>query len=52
MLQLLTHPDQLAAVRADRPLVEGAIHELLRIEQPVVVAGRLALEETTSRASP
>ncbi|RLV09098.1 cytochrome P450 [Streptomyces griseocarneus] len=32
---LLTHPDQLAALRADRSLLEGAIEEMLRYEGPV-----------------
>jgi cytochrome P450 len=47
MLQLLTHPDQLAEVRADRSLVDSAIHESLRLEQPVVIVARLAREDTT-----
>lgn len=32
---LLTHPEQLAALRADRSLLEGAIEEMLRYEGPV-----------------
>ncbi|MGA5134802.1 cytochrome P450 family protein [Streptomyces olivoreticuli] len=32
---LLTHPEQLAALRADRTLLEGAIEEMLRYEGPV-----------------
>ncbi|MET7572249.1 cytochrome P450 [Streptomyces sp. NPDC005492] len=32
---LLTHPDQLAALRADRTLLDGAIEEMLRYEGPV-----------------
>ncbi|MFK4145492.1 cytochrome P450 [Streptomyces sp. NPDC004065] len=32
---LLTHPDQLAAVRADPDLVDGAVEETLRYESPV-----------------
>jgi cytochrome P450 len=38
---LLTHPDQLASVRADRSLVEPAIEESLRLEQPLVQWGRV-----------
>jgi cytochrome P450 len=36
MLALLAHPDQLAAVRADRALLPGAIEEMLRFVPPVV----------------
>jgi len=36
MLALLAHPDQLAAVRADRTLLPGAIEEMLRFVPPVV----------------
>ncbi|WP_020119058.1 cytochrome P450 [Streptomyces canus] len=32
---LLTHPDQLAALRADMSLVDGAVEETLRYEGPV-----------------
>ncbi|MEY9995412.1 cytochrome P450 [Streptomyces sp. V4I8] len=32
---LLTHPDQLAALRADMTLIDGAIEEALRYEGPV-----------------
>lgn len=32
---LLTHPDQLAALRADMSLVDGAVEEMLRYEGPV-----------------
>jgi cytochrome P450 len=32
---LLTHPDQLAALRADMPLLDGAVEEALRYEGPV-----------------
>lgn len=47
MLQLLTHPDQLEAVRADRSLVDAAIHESLRIEQPLAYIGRVTTEDTS-----
>ncbi|MEW2619262.1 cytochrome P450 [Streptomyces sp. NPDC048106] len=35
VLALLTHPDQLAALRADMSLIDGAIEETLRWEGPV-----------------
>ncbi|MFC9930541.1 cytochrome P450 [Streptomyces sp. NPDC127190] len=38
VLALLSHPDQLAALRADRGLLDGAIEEMLRYEGPVHTA--------------
>lgn len=38
VLALLTHPDQLAALRADPGLVRGAVEETLRRESPVGAA--------------
>ncbi|MEU3518214.1 cytochrome P450 [Streptomyces sp. NPDC006654] len=35
VLALLTHPDQLAALRADMTLLDGAVEEILRWEGPV-----------------
>jgi cytochrome P450 len=35
VLALITNPDQLAALRADRSLLPGAIEEFLRFESPV-----------------
>ena len=35
VLALLTHPDQLAALRADMTLLGGAVEEMLRYEGPV-----------------
>jgi cytochrome P450 len=46
---LLTHPDQLEAVRNDRSLVEHAIEETLRLEQPLVHFGRVCARGTTLR---
>jgi cytochrome P450 len=41
---LLTHPDQLERVRADRSLVPRAVEEVLRWDSPVQVDVRRALE--------
>ncbi|MFF8289969.1 cytochrome P450 [Streptomyces sp. NPDC016309] len=42
---LLTHPDQLAALRADFGLLDGAVEEMLRYDGPVETATvRFALE--------
>jgi cytochrome P450 len=46
LLALLTHPDQLDAVRADRALVPRAIEELLRWEPAVPFIPRLAAADT------
>jgi cytochrome P450 len=43
---LLTHPDQFAAVRADRELIGPAIEEGLRFETPLTTVQRYASEET------
>ncbi|MGW0767094.1 cytochrome P450 family protein [Streptomyces sp. NPDC002676] len=38
VLALLTHPEQLAALRADMGLLDGAVEEMLRYEGPVETA--------------
>jgi cytochrome P450 len=43
---LLTHPDQLEAVRADRDLLPQAIEEALRFESPVMITTRVATRDT------
>jgi cytochrome P450 len=42
---LLTHPDQLGAVRADRSLLPQAIEEGLRFEPPLLLTGRIATRD-------
>ena len=46
MLAMLSHPEQLEALRADRSLVHGAVEEALRWESPVQFAAREANEDT------
>lgn len=43
---LLTHPDQFAAVQADRELLPQAIEEGLRYETPLTTVQRFATEDT------
>jgi cytochrome P450 len=44
---LLSHPDQLAAVQADRGLVPQAIEEGLRWETPLLTVARVATEDVS-----
>jgi cytochrome P450 len=43
---LLTHPDQLDAVRQDRSLLPQAIEEGLRLEPPLLITARLVMKDT------
>ena len=43
---LLTHPDQMADVRADRSLIPGAVEEILRWANPLHYFRRTASEDT------
>jgi cytochrome P450 len=43
---LLTHPDQLAALEADRGLIQQAIEEGLRFETPLTTVQRFTTEDT------
>jgi cytochrome P450 len=43
---LLTHPEQLAAVQADRALIAPAIEEGLRLETPLTTVQRFTAEDT------
>jgi cytochrome P450 len=45
LLALLTHPDQLERLRADRSLVRSAVEELLRYDSPVQITARTAYED-------
>lgn len=47
LFALFSHPDQMAAVRADRSLIPQAIEEALRWEQPVASIGRICTAATT-----
>lgn len=44
---LLTHPDQLEILRREPELIPGAVHELMRFDNPSHVALRHAAEDTT-----
>jgi cytochrome P450 len=46
LFTLLSHPDQLDAVRADRSLIPQAIEELLRFETPLLTITRVATRDT------
>lgn len=50
MKALLTHPDQLAAVRADRSLVPGAVEEMMRFDTPLQFFERFVLEDVAFEA--
>jgi cytochrome P450 len=49
---LLTHPDQLEAVRRDRSLVPKAVEESLRLEPPLTFLGRLVMVDTEVAVCP
>jgi cytochrome P450 len=44
---LLTHPDELAALRDDPGLLPTAIEETLRFDSPALSAGRILTQDTT-----
>ena len=47
VLGLLRHPDQLARLRAEPDLVDGAVEEFLRYDPPVQLTARIALTEAS-----
>jgi cytochrome P450 len=48
----LTHPEQLAALRADPALIGAAVEEILRFEGPVDITGRIASRDLEVRGCP
>jgi cytochrome P450 len=51
MLALIRHPEAMAAVRADRSLLPGAIEEMLRFCSPVMQFRRTALRDAVIRGT-
>jgi cytochrome P450 len=49
MLALLTHPDQLARLRAEPQLIESAVEELLRFDTPALCVARTLSEDVQVR---
>ena len=49
---LLTHPDQLDALRLDRSLMPQAIEEALRWEPPLLITSRVVTRDTELRGTP
>ena len=49
---LLTHPDQLDALRADASLMPQAIEEALRWEPPLLITSRVVTRDTELRGTP
>ncbi len=47
LFALLSHPDQLEAVRTDRSLIPAAIEEAIRWETPLLITSRRALVDTS-----
>ena len=52
LFSLLSRPDQLEAVRADRSLIPQAIEEAVRYEAPLLNITRIATRDTTLRGVP
>jgi cytochrome P450 len=52
LFTLLSHPNQLEAIRADRSLIPQAIEELLRFETPLLTITRVATRNTELSGEP
>ena len=44
--EMLRHPDQIAALRADPTLIDGAVEEILRFQAPIQINNRRAIADT------
>ncbi|MGA9796886.1 MAG: cytochrome P450 [Rhizomicrobium sp.] len=49
---LLTHPEELAKLKADPSLINSCVEEVLRYESPVDITGRIAPREMDIRGCP
>ncbi|MBI1239738.1 MAG: cytochrome P450 [Alphaproteobacteria bacterium] len=49
---LLTHPDQLARLKADRSLINNAVEEVLRLHGPVMITSRVMPDDREIRGCP
>ena len=52
LLALIEHPDQLAMLRADPGLIQGAVHEMVRWTCPATGLLRVATEDTVLAGQP
>jgi len=52
MKVLLSHPDQLAALRADPELIGNAVEEILRYDSPVTQANRVLTKDVSFHGCP
>ncbi len=50
--EMLRHPDQIARLRADPSLIEGAVEEILRFQAPIQINNRRAIEDTALSGTP
>jgi len=49
---LMTHPDQMAKLKADPTLIENAVEEMLRFDSPVTDSARLPFEDNSVAGCP